>query len=633
MNEVEISVIVTAHAEKPHWIRRALRSIELQENAPPFEVIIVCDRPTDAVMDEANAFRNATIGKFDTMVKYVEYGDLGTSRNQGVENANGRYVCFLDADDLFGNLWLRQAYDMARELWSTNKSFVLHNEFNVFHGDVSYIHQCIDETDPTWDLRDTAQFNPWSALAFMPKGVAEAFPYFVAKDGYGYEDFDFHMRTIDAGVLHRVVKGSVHGIRKKNNPTSMAQRYVATGLVIPATQTYDRRDLPRGQASNTGNIQVPEEFAKQVSELHHEVGEKGIILTRETPMKRYPHGTVFDEQALLRDAIGDAKHVVLVDSLVRGGAEKYAIDWAHALPGAVIVETGGGESPWTARAEEKEVRVIAWKPQNPNLHPQEVAASLQRALIQARLESLLVCNSKLGWTLLHENAQPLAQKVFAASFATIPVAPGFTSCPPFYLREMPPNMTIVTDNPRHAKVMSDFNGADVEVIYPKCDYAGQTKLSRIEKKSKRVLWAGRGSFDKRPQMVAAIAAIMPDVDFHVWGEMPAFNAPENCKLRGPFDGFENIDGVYDAYLMTSINEGCPSTAMEATLAGLPVIAPNVGALADLTDHLYDPQADPTEVTKVIGRALAEPARTEWFAANIKEWSSEFADNVLALVLS
>jgi glycosyltransferase involved in cell wall biosynthesis len=614
-----VSVIITAHAERPHWLRRAIRSVLTQQDAPDFELLIVCDKATQET--EAAAFEFHDVPNVRNFS--VSYGDLGEARNHCVkigpeEGARGKYVAFLDGDDLFGARWLRQAYDYARAM--PVEGFVLHPEFNVFFGAQQFMHRHIGDDSPEHDAKDLLQFNAWSALAFAPRSVFERHPYERARDGFGYEDFQFNASTVGAGITHRCVPGSAHMIRMKDASESMAARYVRTNLAIPRQELFDRRDLPDAAPIDQTSRPLPPEVFQQVIHAHREIGERQLMLNPQMTIRRYPRQRTWNDQAWIRDQIGDAKHVVLVDNLVRGGAEKYAIDFAAAV-GAVIIETSPSETGiWRERAKAAGVKVVSWTPQTKGISEEEACMAFQRAAIQAELRSLFVCNSRIGWALVHQNAQILAKRVLAASFAPVPQGNGIELCPPYFLKTIAPNLVIVTDNKAHAELVRDYNGAPVIVLPPKCDYTGPSKRKQIDTKRLRVLWAGRGTPEKNPGVLPAVAAILEDkADIHVWGDVRPLNGPENLKYRGPFDNFEAIDGTYDVYLMTSITEGCPNTAMEAVLAGIPVVAPEIGALPLLATMHY--RGDPTAIAQAITHS--PQAYTAAPKLLVQKWRDEF----------
>jgi glycosyltransferase involved in cell wall biosynthesis len=632
----EVSVILNCHAEQPEWIKRAIMSVKKQIDAPTFEIILVADKPSPQV----RAYIENTRETGADRVLMVDFGDLGESRNHGFQQALGRYCCTLDCDDLYGPMWLHDAYAYARKYADERKAanldphnFVLHPETMVMFGVDSYFHKCIGDDAPEFDAKDLLQWNEWAASCFAHRDTFLKTPYRRAGNGFGYEDFMFHAETFGAGVSHRVVPGTCYAVRMKRDNTSMAFRYVQDHLMIPRMPLYDRRDLPnaaRALPAQGEELPIPKSVHQSCLFLHHEVGEKLLFVEKDTPVRCYPRQTYFEDQAALRDLIGDAKHVVLVNDLSKGGAEKYAIDWAEAT-GSIIVETNAGQRPsaWVEAARSRGIRVEQYRPRD-HLSSKEILDAMKRALVQCELDSLFVCNSPLGWAAIHENAQVLAKRVLAANFAPIPTELGFSRWPAIFIKKLAPNLTIITDNEQQKARMLDFNPlAQVRVIHPRATYSGPSKLSRIEKSRKRILWAGRGTPEKRPNLLPAIAAACESwADIHVWGQVAPMNGPESLKYRGPFDGFENIGGSYDCYLMTSIFEGCPNTAMEAVLADLPVVGPDVGTLSQL-GRVYR-KSDPLAIAAILKEECEGGASLERKDL-VREWAERFRGAALSAV--
>lgn len=625
MSDPFVTAVINCHNENPFWIKRCIRSLAMQIEPPPFELIVVADAANPATL--AAAKEELSAHRLESTITAVEFRDLGESRNHAVSLAAGKYVAFTDGDDVQGCRWLRQAYEYAREM--PDLEFALHHEFNVFFGAQNFLHRHIGDDSPEYDAKNQLQFNQWSALAFAPAELFRRFPYHRATDSIGYEDFQWNTETLGAGIKHRVVPGSAYMIRLKMNDDSMSTRYVKKRLVIPKMALYDRRDLPDATAEPQSQRRLPDEVLKQVRFAHEQVGERRLIITPDLTIRQYPRQRCWSDQAWLRDQIGDAAHVILTDNLHQGGAEKYAIDFAKAT-GAVIVETLPNETGvWRKRAEEAGVRVVSYKPIVRDLNEQEQALALQRALIQADLRSLVVCNSKIGWFLVHQNAEPLARRVICCSFATIPLGNGQEVCPPFFMNEpFAPNLTILTDNEAHARRIEAYCGARTLVLPPKCSYDGPSKKSQITKKRLRVLWAGRGSPEKNPGVLPALAALLEDkADIHVFGDVKPLNGPENLKYRGPFDGFASIDGSYDVYLNTSITEGMPNTAMEAVMADLPVVGPEIGGLPLLASRLY--KGDPAAIAQAILMAVEHPSSEP--KQRVTKWRDDFDTNARLVV--
>ena len=88
------SVIVPVHNKEPH-IRRAIESIR-QQSHRSLEILVVDDASTDGSMDVVHSVDDERIRVFSRS----EPGPGGyAARNLAIENARGRWLTFLDADD------------------------------------------------------------------------------------------------------------------------------------------------------------------------------------------------------------------------------------------------------------------------------------------------------------------------------------------------------------------------------------------------------------------------------------------------------------------------------------------------------------------------------------------------------
>ena len=106
-----------------------------------------------------------------------------------------------------------------------------------------------------------------------------------------------------------------------------------------------------------------------------------------------------------------------------------------------------------------------------------------------------------------------------------------------------------------------------------------------DRKRIRVLWMARVTGVKGPHKVIAIAQSLPEIDFYMAGggdllqEIKA-NAPKNLKILGWQDA-KNVLPIADIFLSTSKNEGIPIAMIEAQLAGIPIVATDVGSVSEV----------------------------------------------------
>lgn len=88
---MKFSVIIPAHNEQA-VISRALSSIEAQ-SFKDYEVIVVCDACTDNTKEIAELYGAKVIE--------IDAHSSGAARNAGLDNANGEWILFCDADDWY----------------------------------------------------------------------------------------------------------------------------------------------------------------------------------------------------------------------------------------------------------------------------------------------------------------------------------------------------------------------------------------------------------------------------------------------------------------------------------------------------------------------------------------------------
>lgn len=245
MSQPNISVIINAHREGLLAVA-SLRSLAqakmiAEQQGLSVETIAVLDRCDEITAD---VFEERTY--LDCEILRVDNGDLGRSRNNGVTHTRGEWIAFLDADDLWGENWLAEAFISAN---SDNRMVVWHPEANLYFGVVQHIFRHVDMDDLEFDPLNLIFKNYWTALSFTRKTTVIDIPYPVTdlSRGIGYEDWSWNQEVIARGGIHKVVRGTAHAIRARNHSLL---RTTAAGASIPyPTDMYRNMLIERSRAA------------------------------------------------------------------------------------------------------------------------------------------------------------------------------------------------------------------------------------------------------------------------------------------------------------------------------------------------------------------------------------------------
>jgi glycosyltransferase involved in cell wall biosynthesis len=161
------------------------------------------------------------------------------------------------------------------------------------------------------------------------------------------------------------------------------------------------------------------------------------------------------------------------------------------------------------------------------------------------------------------------------------------------------------------------------------DKSEARKLIGINNSELLIGWMARMTSVKNPSLLLQVASRLPDVQFVMAGggdllETIKAKAPENVRVIGWADSATFWSAV-DIAISTSDNEGMPVALIEAQLAGLPVIATNVGSNSEIvTDEVtgYITNKNAKSIVGVIRKFQSLPMLRKTLGVNARKQALE-----------
>ena len=223
---MDLSVIVTAHSEGIVAHKTMLSLFRALKEVPKikYEIIVHIDRGDEPTKEYFNRYKD------DKSVKIVfgDFGDLGLSRNNAMKHATGKYIQIIDADDIIGASFFKQAFEAIK----VDDSSLYHPEYVYFFGDVYAIKVQTSAKNKDQAAQLLLSENEWCSMVFGKKELFTDTPYRATANGFGHEDWMFNIDTTEKGILHKIMPGSVLFYRKagaslvtRNADSHVTQQY------------------------------------------------------------------------------------------------------------------------------------------------------------------------------------------------------------------------------------------------------------------------------------------------------------------------------------------------------------------------------------------------------------------------
>jgi len=218
MNEADISVAVTAHSETVvagptmHSAEMAIRAAEAE--GLRIERLIGLDAASDACRE---FFMQPAFSEWK--VELLDNRDLGASRNDLAMRAKGRWIAFLDADDLFSYNWLLLGVERLRLAEKVGERVIVHPEMNWFFDGAASLLVNPAQHDPLFTPIYFYIGNYYDSLCIAPRKLHVEIPYVRrdVKNGIGFEDWRWNIETASAGWRHVIAEDTILFKRRQDS--------------------------------------------------------------------------------------------------------------------------------------------------------------------------------------------------------------------------------------------------------------------------------------------------------------------------------------------------------------------------------------------------------------------------------
>lgn len=619
---IDYSIVLNLHNEAP-YLKRTMRSLTeavafARHKGLTCELVLVLDSADEATQRWVTG---ADYSEFDQH-KIIEVNNrsLGLSRNDGIAAASGEYVTTADGDDLVSYNFFVQMHEAL--LRNGHKTIICPEHVYSF-GDRNYWAQFSSSEDVTHIMLFGA--NPYVSRIGFHRSLFDQIQFVDARGGLkAFEDWHFNCEAVAAGYRFDVAKETILFYRQRRNSIMTSSH----GRIIPFTRFYMPTVYRRVCELDYQGIAGKSWFEGLDSDrLRRKVFNSTIMLELIAAANSIEPKIEFNQLQYINMgfskggplAAGGAYYeatrdlddkqftdVVLFPFVSRGGGEKYILDVVKALlkldPNKRILMLSG---------EKYATHALDMLPdQCTFIDLYDICSRWQ--LSDMNFVTLRIIQAVGSQSMLHIKACPYAfsfyeryaaelnnQAVFyyfcesVSAVRGVGVADGSGL---YFISEFSQKLThIVSDQHasiRYAHQRLDLDQLSCATLYAKCATALRADSLPSFSPKKRLLWASRLDYQKRPELIALIGERLfeydPEITLDVYGtsvfveNQAKLVALPNVNYKGGFKRFADLNASgYDALVYTSRFDGLPNILLEAMAEGLLVIAPDVGGINEI----------------------------------------------------
>lgn len=225
MAEFDLTVAITAHNETliagPSLLSTEAAIARAEAAGFRVERLIGLDNPTE---DTREYFHRDVLSKW--RIVEFSHGDPFRARNALVGSASGKWIAFVDADDLVSENWFLKGAQRLSEAERAGEKIIVHPELNWIFEAHEMVFAKPDMNDEIFLPHYLYFANYYDMMAVAPREAALSIPYGDRdlKNGFGYQDWQWNIETMGGGWRHVVVRDTIIFKRRRMNSVSEVNR-------------------------------------------------------------------------------------------------------------------------------------------------------------------------------------------------------------------------------------------------------------------------------------------------------------------------------------------------------------------------------------------------------------------------
>jgi teichuronic acid biosynthesis glycosyltransferase TuaG len=177
-------------------LKVALESVFLQ-TFNKFEIIVIDNSSTDGT----SRLLNNTVDKRLSVYKVQNEGSIAYSRNVGIKNSKGKWVSFLDSDDVWLPTKLSDVYTIINN--NVDAILVTHNVWTVVNGERIKTLKCLPSTNNIYENLLFKNNTIYTSAVTLRKDIADkTFGFSESQDYISAEDIEYWLRLSQLGKFY-----------------------------------------------------------------------------------------------------------------------------------------------------------------------------------------------------------------------------------------------------------------------------------------------------------------------------------------------------------------------------------------------------------------------------------------------